>query len=351
MIEVEKLTKIYGTHTAIQDVSFRVAKGEILGLLGPNGAGKTTTMRILSGFFPSTLGTARVAGFDVLQEPLEVKRRVGYLPENPPLYLEMGVDSFLRFVAAIKGVEKDKIRRRVEETKKRCGLQEQGDRLIKHLSKGFRQRVGLAQALIHKPEVLILDEPTSGLDPNQIIEVRNLIKSLGGDHTVILSTHVLPEVSMTCGRVIILNRGRIAAEGSPAELTASLRKGAQIHLEVAGAVEQLPGILQGLPGVRQASLGQTLNGHWPLTVETDGDVDVRAALARSVVEAGCDLLHLQRQSMSLEEIFLALTTEEAPAQRSAAVQQQESPDALEEEKPASSPGEAAAEAEKQEEEQ
>ncbi|MEE8586362.1 MAG: ABC transporter ATP-binding protein, partial [Acidobacteriota bacterium] len=249
-------------------------------------------------------------------------------------------------------VEKDKIWLRVDEAKRRCGLEEQGHRLIKHLSKGFRQRVGLAQALIHKPEVLILDEPTAGLDPHQIIEVRNLIKSLGGDHTVILSTHVLPEVSMTCGRVIILNRGRIAAEGSPSELTASLRKDVQVQLEVAGPVERLPAILQELPGVRQASLGEALNGHWPLTVETDGDVDVRAALARTVVEAGCDLLQLQRQTMSLEEIFLALTTEEAPSQQYAAAQQQEMPGAIEEGKePTSAPTEETTQAEKQEEQE
>jgi len=250
MIQVEHLTKCYGSLTAIEDVSFRVEAGEILGFLGPNGAGKTTTMRILAGFFPATEGRAEVAGYDVLTQPLEAKSRVGYLPENPPLYTEMSVDSYLRFVARIKGVRGTEIKRRINYVKERCGLVEEGERLIKHLSKGYRQRVGLAQALVHNPDVLILDEPTIGLDPKQIIEVRELIKGLGGDHTVILSTHILPEVSMTCERVIIINNGKIVAVDSPSNLTRQLSGGQRIDLEVSGPMDRLPQVLNRMPIVR-----------------------------------------------------------------------------------------------------
>ncbi len=310
MIQVEQLTKRYGSHTAIEDVSFEVRRGEILGFLGPNGAGKTTTMRILSGFFPSTSGTARVAGFDVFDQPLEVKRRVGYLPESPPLYGEMSVDSYLRFAASIKDVEPDKIELRLSEAKRHCGLTDQGPRLIKHLSKGFRQRVGLAQALIHKPEVLILDEPTVGLDPQQIIEVRNLIKGLAGEHTIILSTHILPEVGMTCQRVVIINKGRIAAVDSPENLTARLSKGSRIDMEVSGPAQELLEALQRLPAVRSAQLGPVSGERSTLAIESDGEEDIRPLAARCAIESGCDLYRLQSQTMSLEDIFLKLITEE-----------------------------------------
>ncbi|MEE2821511.1 MAG: ATP-binding cassette domain-containing protein [Acidobacteriota bacterium] len=310
MIEVENLTKRYGLHTAIDGVNFQVKQGEILGLLGPNGAGKTTTMRILSGFFPATDGKAIVAGFNVFDQPLEVKRRVGYLPENPPLYSEMSVDAYLRFVATIKGVARENLQSRLEKTKERCGLEKDGNRLIKHLSKGYRQRVGLAQALIHEPEVLILDEPTSGLDPRQIIEVRELIKNLGGDHTVILSTHILPEVSMTCERVIIINNGKIVAVDSPQNLTAHVGGGQKVELEVEGDVAALPSLLKMIPQVGRVSVEHLQGDHHSIIVETKGTDDVRHIIAHKIIESGRDLFHLSAQNMTLEEVFVELTTEE-----------------------------------------
>ena len=310
MIEVENLTKRYGLLTAVQDVSFQVQKGEILGFLGPNGAGKTTTMRILSGFFPATEGRALVAGFDVFEQPLEVKRRVGYLPENPPLYGEMTVDAYLRFAATIKGVARGQVSSRLDEVKTRCGLMEEGERLIKHLSKGYRQRVGLAQALIHEPEILILDEPTIGLDPRQIIEVREMIKNLAGDHTVILSTHILPEVSMTCQRVIIINKGKIVAMDSPENLTAHLGGGQRIELEIGGAVEQLPALLGEIPQVKGVSLGERRDSHQAVFVETEGEEDIRHLIARKVMDSGLELFQLRVQTMTLEEVFVKLITEE-----------------------------------------
>lgn len=310
MIQVNRLTKLYGTVTALDDVTFEVGKGEILGFLGPNGAGKTTMMRILSGFFPATEGTAIVAGFDVFQQPLEVKRRVGYLPENPPLYTEMTVDSFLRFAARIKGVEKSQVQSRLSEVKERCGLSDWGGRLIKHLSKGFRQRVGLAQAMIHMPEVLILDEPTVGLDPKQIIEVRELIKSLGGEHTIILSTHILPEVSMTCERVVIINNGRIVAVDTPQNLTNQLSGGQRIELEVAGPAASLPELLSTIPGVTNILLAEPRNGHDRVWVETEAGKEIRHLLSRAVLQHGFELYQIRSESMTLEEIFLKLTTEE-----------------------------------------
>ena len=310
MIRAEQLTKRYGPTTAIQDVSFEVQPGEILGFLGPNGAGKTTTMRILSGFFPATEGRAVVAGFDVFENPLEVKRRVGYLPENPPLYPEMTVDSYLRFVATIKGVGSAHMDSCLRTAKDRCGLAGEGNRLIKHLSKGYKQRVGVAQALIHEPEVLILDEPTIGLDPKQIVEVRELIKGLAGNHTVILSSHILPEVSMTCDRVIIINNGRIVAIDTPSNLTSQLGGSQRIELEIVGSAESLPTLLSEIPQVRNVSLGQPQERHHPVLVEADGTQDVRHLIARKVIESGLDLCRLSAQSMTLEEIFVELTTEE-----------------------------------------
>ena len=310
MIRAEHLTKRYGSKTAIQDVNFEVHPGEILGFLGPNGAGKTTTMRILSGFFPATEGKAVVAGFNVFENPLEVKRRVGYLPENPPLYPEMTVDSYLRFVATIKGVSQAHLDSCLRTAKERCGLASEGNRLIKHLSKGYKQRVGLAQALIHEPEVLILDEPTIGLDPRQIVEVRELIKSLAGNHTVILSSHILPEVSMTCDRVIIINHGRIVAIDTPSNLTSQLGGNQRIELEIVGSADSLPTLLSEIPQVRNVSLGQPQEKHHPVLVEVDGTQDVRHLIARKVIESGLDLCRLSAQSVTLEEIFVELTTEE-----------------------------------------
>lgn len=314
MIEVEGLTKRYGPHTAIRNLSFQVRQGEILGFLGPNGAGKTTTMRILAGYFPASEGSAKVSGFDVDEHPLEVKRRVGYLPEHPPLYPEMSVDSYLRFVATIKGVPSVELEGRLLEMHRLCGLHGYGSRLIKHLSKGYRQRVGLAQALIHHPEVVILDEPTVGLDPKQIIEVREMIKSLGGEHTIILSTHILPEVSMTCERVIILNKGGIAAVDSPKNLTDRLSRGTLIDVQASGTPQLLEERLRALPGVQSVQVGETVDGISTLHVEVDRAeaADLRPAIARSVIEGGFELYEMKAQAMSLEEVFLKLTTEEPP---------------------------------------
>ena len=311
MIEVEQLTKRYGSVKAIDNVSFRVEKGEILGFLGPNGAGKTTTMRILTCFLPATEGTARVAGFDVFNQPMEVKRRIGYLPENPPLYNEMTVDSYLDFVARIKGVDSGDRKKRIGEVKEKVSIQEYSGTLIKNLSKGYKQRVGLAQALVHDPEVLILDEPTVGLDPNQIIEVRQLIKSLSGNHTIILSTHILPEVSMTCQRVVIIANGKIAAVDTPENLTRQLQGSDRIYVEAAGPEQSITGKIKEIEGVLRVE-SQKLDGSnaFSYSVETELKKDVRGHLARKIVESGFDLLEMRTMSMSLEEVFLQLTTKE-----------------------------------------
>jgi len=318
MIQVEALSKRYGDVTAVDSVSFEVQKGEILGFLGPNGAGKTTTMRMLTGFIPASGGKASVAGFDVFKSPLEVKRRVGYLPENPPLYPEMTVDSYLDFVAAIKGVPSSQRGVRRQHVKGQCSIQDVGSTIIRKLSKGYKQRVGLAQALIHDPEVLILDEPTVGLDPKQIIEVRELIRGLGGKHTIILSTHILPEASMTCQRVIIINDGKIVAVDTPANLTHQLQGGERVRVEVKGTYDEFQRALRGLEGLRRFELvlqkdsGRT--GRTTVDIETDPREDVRAQIARRLVEARLELYELHAETMSLEEIFLKLTTQEAAPQ-------------------------------------
>jgi ABC-2 type transport system ATP-binding protein len=311
LIQVDHLTKRYGGTLAISDVTFSVNKGEIVGFLGPNGAGKTTTMRILSGFIPASGGKARVSGFDVFEQPLQVKRRIGYLPENPPLYLELSVDSFLAFAARIRLVPSDKVGIRLQTVKKQCGLEDMGDRLIRHLSKGYRQRVGLAQALIHDPDVLILDEPTVGLDPKQIIEVRELIKRLGGEHTIILSTHILPEVSMTCQRVVIINNGKVVAIDTPENLKATLAGGNLVQVEFLGDAVR---VREALAGVEHIKAVQTQSGPGSATqllVEVESGSDQRASVARAVVQSGADLLELKLAGPSLEDIFLRLTTEES----------------------------------------
>jgi ABC-2 type transport system ATP-binding protein len=312
MIEAENLTKFYGPTAAIQDVTFQVERGEIVGFLGPNGAGKTTTMKILTAFFPPTSGTARVAGYDVLHDSLQVRRRVGYLPENVPLYMDQTVSGYLCFIAEIRDIPRAQRKARVAEAMEECGLLEVQDRLIGKLSKGFRQRVGLAQALLHRPEVLILDEPTIGLDPKQIAEIRQLIRNLAGDRTVILSTHILPEVSMICGRAMIINKGRIVAADTPKNLTARLQKGFRIHLEVEGPdQEAILGALEGVEGVRCVQRERTLSPKAAAyLVESEDRRDIRSQLARTIVERGWGLLELRAQDMSLEEIFLELVTEE-----------------------------------------
>jgi gliding motility-associated transport system ATP-binding protein len=312
LIEVQHLTKRYGRITAVDDLTFRVERGEILGFLGPNGAGKTTTMRILTGYMPASEGKAVVAGFDVFDQPIEAKRRTGYLPETPPLYPEMTVREYLQFVAKIKikGVSGSERRQRVEESMKRTRVDDMATRHCGKLSKGYRQRVGLAQAILHNPEVLILDEPTAGLDPKQIIETRQLIKELAGTHTIILSTHILPEVSQTCERVVIINKGRMVAVDTPGNLTAKLRGAETMYVQVDSMGQDASVTLRGLPGVTGVSVTDTHGGLVGYDVSSEAGRDVRREIARAVVMQNWGLLELRPSRMSLEEIFLHLTTEE-----------------------------------------
>jgi ABC-2 type transport system ATP-binding protein len=311
VIEVEHLTKVFNLRRVVDDISFRVEKGEILGFLGPNGAGKTTTMRILTCYLPSTEGTARVCGFDVFEQSMDVRRRIGYLPEQPPLYYEMTVQSYLDFVARIKNTPASGRRRQVDEAMEKCSIGDVRRRIIGRLSKGFRQRVGLAQALLNNPSVLILDEPTIGLDPIQIHEVRSLIKSLAGEHTVILSTHILPEVSMTCGRVVIINNGRVVAQDTPEGLIHQLQGGERIAITVAGPPAQVLEKFSSLEGVLSAVVEQENGAATRYRVECSLERDLRSDLASLVVHQGWGLLELRGISMSLEDVFLNLTTEES----------------------------------------
>jgi ABC-2 type transport system ATP-binding protein len=296
--------------TAVDDVSFRVEKGEILGFLGPNGAGKTTTMRILTGYIPATEGKAAVAGYDVFEKPLDAKRRTGYLPETPPLYPEMTVREYLTFVARLKGIPGAQRTARVTEVMEKTRVADMASRHCSKLSKGYRQRVGLAQAIIHNPDVLILDEPTAGLDPKQIIETRQLIRGLAGDHTIILSTHILPEVSQTCQRVIIINRGRVVAVDTPENLTARLRGSETMYVQLDAGSANPKGALEQVPGVIRVALADERESIVGFEVESERGRDVRRDLARAVVGKGWGLLELRPMRMSLEEIFLHLTTEE-----------------------------------------
>jgi ABC-2 type transport system ATP-binding protein len=310
MIQVERLTKRYGSITAIQDVSFSVEPGEIVGFLGPNGAGKTTTMRILSCFMPASEGTARVAGYDVFTHSLDVRRRIGYLPENVPLYPDMSVAAYLDFVAEVKGVGRSERRRRVAEVIERCLVADVQHRLIGKLSKGYRQRVGLAQALVNDPEVLVLDEPTIGLDPKQITEIRSLIKSLTGRHTVILSTHILPEVSMVCSRVIIIHQGQIVAVDTPEALTARHSQSSRFQVQVAGPAEAVLAEARRIAGVLSVEQKSLADGVGTYVVESARDRDIRPELSRALVGKGWGLLELRPIDMTLEEIFIKLVTEE-----------------------------------------
>jgi ABC-2 type transport system ATP-binding protein len=312
LIEVQDLTKSYGAVTAVDHVSFTVNKGEILGFLGPNGAGKTTTMRILTGYMPATSGTARIAGFDVFEDSLEVRRHIGYLPEAPPVYPDMTVASYLDFVARIKNVPSERREERVADALRKTNIVDKRDQLIKRLSRGYKQRVGLAQALVHDPDVIILDEPTVGLDPKQIIEVRHLIKGLAGNHTIILSTHILPEVSMTCDRVVIINKGKIAAVDTPENLTSQLKGGQKIRVEVQAPERALQELLGQIPGISRAQVEAVhANGHVTATVEAAAGKDVRSQIAAGVVQKGWPLYELRGVSLSLEDIFLQLTTEDS----------------------------------------
>jgi ABC-2 type transport system ATP-binding protein len=313
VIEVQNLTKRYGPTTAVNDVSFRVERGEVLGFLGPNGAGKTTTMRVLTGYMPATEGKAIVAGYDVFDHPIEAKRRTGYLPETPPLYPEMSVRDYLLFVSRIKGVPRADRKARVEQVMERTRIADMAGRHCGKLSKGYRQRVGLAQAIIHNPEVLILDEPTAGLDPKQIIETRRLIKELGGDHTIILSTHILPEVSQTCHRVVIINKGRVVAVDTPDNLTARLRGSETMYLQVdAPPAADVLSRLESISGVTSVATADNRGTIAGFEVNSEAGRDIRRELASAVVSNGWGLLELRPLRMSLEEIFLHLTTEEAP---------------------------------------
>ena len=305
MIEVENVTKEYGSFTAVKDLSFSVGRGEILGFLGPNGAGKTTTMRVLTGFFPPTTGAVRVAGHDVLEAPLEAKAKIGYLPENPPLYPEMSVLAYLRFAAQIKGVARKVLASRVDAVVERCQLQEVRNKPTGNLSKGYRQRVGIAQALVHEPEVLVLDEPTAGLDPKQIGDTRELIKTLGGDHTVILSTHILPEVAITCDRVAIINRGRLVAHGTPESLTEQFRTTSVVDITVQGEPASVADVLSGFTDIlsfERQERGESGATSWRLEIAKGADV--RRSLSEQIVARGLGLLELRQSGVSLEEIYL-----------------------------------------------
>lgn len=312
MIEVKNVTRYFGRITAVDNISFLVEKGEILGFLGPNAAGKTTTMRILTTYLPPTTGTATVAGFDVLENSKQVRQRIGYLPEHPPLYPEMKVIDYLDFVAKIKGVDPRERKNKIAKVMDQVAITDVKDRIIDNLSKGFKQRVGLAQALIHDPEVLILDEPTIGLDPNQIIEVRELIRGLADKHTVILSTHILPEVSMTCQRVVIINNGRVVAEDTPENLIASLKGSERLFLEVDGPFDQVANALTAISGVTRVSGDPDKNKDNlnSFIIESQLHTDVRRDLARTVIENNWGLLEMRPLGMSLEDIFLKLTTTE-----------------------------------------
>jgi len=310
VIQADSLSRSYGDRWAIRDVSFQAQQGEILGFLGPNGAGKTTTMRILSGFLAPTAGQASVAGYDVVEKPLEAKRRLGYLPETIPLYEDLTTREYLAFVARLKGVERRKVDGAVDRAMTLCAVTEVADRLVRNLSRGYRQRVGLAHAIVHDPPVLILDEPTSAMDPRQIVEIRNVIKGLRGNHTVILSTHILPEATAVCDRVIILNEGSVVAVDTYAQLAARLRSSEKTLVRVARADASLPQRLSVIAGVLHVTPGPNQG---ELVVEAVLGKDVREEVARTMVGAGAGLLDLRPIAMSLEDVFLKLVTEEPPA--------------------------------------
>jgi ABC-2 type transport system ATP-binding protein len=316
MINVNGLTKRYARNVAVDNISFEVEKGQIVGFLGPNGAGKTTTMRVLTCFLPPTSGTASVAGFDVLDHPLEVKKRIGYLPETPPVYPEMEVGEYLSFVGSLKGLRGADLARRVDEAAGRCAVADMKKKIIGKLSKGYRQRVGLAQAIIHNPDVLILDEPTAGLDPNQIIETRKLIRDLAGEHTIILSTHILPEVEQTCDHAIIINKGKVVAKDSVSNLQNRVRGAESVVIAVEGRESALESAevqrrLEAVAGVSRVLLREHRDNLSTFEVESLKERPIRGDLARAVVEAGWNLNELRSAAMTLEEAFLELTGADA----------------------------------------
>ncbi|MBE9029670.1 ABC transporter ATP-binding protein [filamentous cyanobacterium LEGE 11480] len=341
MIEVEHLSKIYGNTTAIEDVTFSVKSGEILGFLGPNGAGKTTTMRILSGYLPATNGTAKIAGVEVHEDSMAVRKQIGYLPETPPLYPDMSVEGFLKFVAEIKGVNRSERSKKVNQALERCNLTDRRKSLIRKLSKGYRQRVGIAQAIVHDPPVIILDEPTIGLDPKQIIDVRNLIKSLAGDHTVILSTHILSEVSMTCDRVAIINQGKVVKTGSPEILAKQVLQQTVYDIKTSGASEQIALALNGIPGITDIEFGNT-DVEQPeqinLRVSSNIATDIGRDLTTALVTQGLGVYEIRRNQTSLEDVFLEVTATSASTDQSP-----KQPDAMVETNPAVLDGDKASE--------
>ena len=314
MIEVKGLTKFYGNYPAIEDLNFEVKKGEILGFLGPNAAGKTTTMRIITGFMPPTKGTATVAGYDVVGRSLEVRRKTGYLPETVPLYTDMTVESYLNFMGTLRGMNPKRIKTRIGDVVGICRLGDYRRSIIGKLSKGFRQRVGIAQAILHEPEVLVLDEPTIGIDPIQVVETRSLIQDVGREHTVILSSHILPEVSMVCQRVVIIHEGQIVAEDSPKNLAERLQGAERLQVEIRGPEEQVTNALRRIRGVVDVSIsvsgGPDEDARSTYFVQANKGLDLRGTISRLVVSNGWNLLTIQLVSMSLEEIFLKLTTNE-----------------------------------------
>jgi len=326
VIEVQNLSKHYGTVKAVDDVSFRAEAGEILGFLGPNGAGKTTTMRIITGYMPATEGKATVAGFDVFDHAIEAKRRTGYLPETPPLYPDMTVREYLTFVAKIKGVRKD-VRGAVDTVMKKTWVSDMADRHTSKLSKGYKQRVGLAQALIHNPDVLVLDEPTAGLDPKQIIETRQLIRELRGNHTIVLSTHILPEVAQTCQKVVIISKGKVVAIDTPDALTERLHGAQTLFVEAQGPADAIQSALRSLTGVVNVSVSDARDVTNSFQVDSEKGLDVRRDVAAAIVRGGWGLLELRPVRMSLEDIFLSLTTEEVaePVERVEPVEPVEPP--------------------------
>ena len=311
MIEVNNVSKYYGSFPAIEDISFRVEPGEVLGFLGPNGAGKTTAMKIITGFMPPTSGRVTVAGYDVMEESIDARRHIGYLPETVPLYTDMTVEDYFAFMGSIRGMTRMRIRIRTEEVIGVCRLEEYQSTIIGKLSKGFRQRVGIAQAILHEPDVLVLDEPTIGIDPLQVVETRQLIKSLGGDHTLILSTHILPEVSMICERVIIIDEGRIVAVDKPENLASRLRGFERVELDVNGPEQDVVRTIAALEGVERVErMAVDLADAPRYAVDVERGAELRAQIASTVVREGWELLRLDAVSMTLEEIFLQLTTEE-----------------------------------------
>ena len=306
MIEVRDLTKTYGQRTAINKLNFSVTKGEVVGFLGPNGAGKTTTMKIITGFMAPSSGSVRVAGFDVFENPIEVKRRIGYLPETPPVYTDMRVREYLRFVAQLKGVDDSKLESLVSSAIDKTDLGSVANRLIGNLSKGYRQRVGISQALVSDPEILIMDEPTVGLDPRQVAEIRNLIKGLAGQHTILLSTHILPEVQASCERIIIINQGNIVAEDTLAGIAQKMSGTGRVIVKVQTSSDQLLNAIRKVSGVRKVEVGANSS----LEIETDGKDGVSQQIASQVVSSGAGLIEIRAESMNLEDVFLKLTSKE-----------------------------------------